>query len=154
VNFNNFSGDFSMLLRSMMVAVIAIGATSVLAQGDPIAQRKELLKSWGGATREPGLMLRGEAAFDLAKVQTALKLYAQHAKTLPTLFPDSSKTGGDTKALPIIWEKKAEFNAIFAKMDTDATAAQASIKDEASFKAEIGKVLGNCGACHNTFRAK
>jgi cytochrome c556 len=142
-----------MLFRSMMVAVIAIGATSVLAQGDPIAQRKELLKSWGGATREPGLMLRGEAAFDLAKVQTALKLYAQHAKTLPTLFPDSSMTG-DTKALPVILEKRAEFNAIFAKMDTDATAAQTSIKDEASFKAEIGKVLGNCGACHNTFRAK
>jgi cytochrome c556 len=142
-----------MLRRFMMAAVIAIGATSVMAQGDPIAQRKELLKSWGGATREPGLMLRGEAAFDLAKVQTALKLYAQHAKVLPTLFPDSSKTG-DTKALPIIWEKKAEFTAIFAKMDTDATAAQASIKDEASFKAEIGKVLGNCGTCHNTFRAK
>jgi cytochrome c556 len=142
-----------MLRRSMMAAVIAIGATSVMAQGDPIAQRKELLKSWGGATREPGLMLRGEAAFDLAKVQTALKLYAQHAKVLPTLFPDSSKTG-DTKALPIIWEKKAEFTAIFAKMDTDATAAQVSIKDEASFKAEIGKVLGNCGTCHNTFRAK
>jgi cytochrome c556 len=142
-----------MLRRFMMAAVIAIGATSVVAQSDPIAQRKELLKSWGGATREPGLMLRGEAAFDLAKVQTALKLYAQHAKVLPTLFPDSSKTG-DTKALPIIWEKKAEFTAIFAKMDTDATAAQASIKDEASFKAEIGKVLGNCGTCHNTFRAK
>ncbi len=142
------------MLRSiLLIATIAIGASSVMAQGDPIAQRKELLKSWGGATREPGLMLRGEAPFDLAKVQTALKLYSQHAKTLPTLFPDSSKTG-DTKALPVIWEKKADFVAIFAKMDTDATAAQASIKDEATFKAEMGKVLGNCGACHNTFRAK
>jgi cytochrome c556 len=143
------------MIRSLLLATaLVIGATSVMAQGDPIAQRKELLKSWGAATREPGLMLRGEAAFDLAKVQTALKLYSQHAKVLPTLFPDSSNTGGDTKALPVIWEKKAEFTAIFAKLDTDTTAALASIKDEASFKAEMGKVLGNCGACHNTYRAK
>ena len=27
-----------------------------------------------------------------------------------------------------------------------------AIKDEASFKAEMGKVLGNCKACHDVYR--
>lgn len=73
---------------------------------------------------------------------------------MPTLFPADSKTGGETKALPSIWENKAKFDGIFAKLDTDLAAAITAVKDEASFKAEAPKVLGNCGACHNDFRAK
>jgi cytochrome c556 len=34
-----------------------------------------------------------------------------------------------------------------------AKAAEASIKDEASFKTEWPKVVGNCGGCHKEFRA-
>jgi cytochrome c556 len=40
------------------------------------------------------------------------------------LFPDDSKTGGDTAALPLIWEKKSEFDAIFVKLGADSTAAR------------------------------
>jgi cytochrome c556 len=139
--------------RSLALAVaLALGTTAVMAQ-DPIAQRKEQFKAWGAAVREPGAMLRGEAAFDLAKVQAALKLIGDTAPTLAAKFPAGSDKG-DTKALPVIWEKKAEFDAIFTKLSGDAKAAAAAVKDEASYKAEMGKVLGNCGACHNTFRAK
>jgi cytochrome c556 len=134
--------------------VCAVGVTAVLAQSSAIGARKEILKSWGGATREPGLMLRGEAPFDLAKVQAALKLYQEGAAKLPALFPDDSQTGGDTKALPIIWTEKDKVVAIFTKLGADSAAALVAIKDEASFKTEMPKVLGNCGACHNTYRAK
>ena len=34
----------------------------------------------------------------------------------------------------------------------DAKAAQAAIKDEASFKAEWGKIGANCGGCHKAYR--
>jgi cytochrome c556 len=139
--------------RSLALALaITLGTTAVMAQ-DPIAQRKEQFKAWGAAVREPGAMLRGEAAFDLAKVQAALKLIGDTAPTMAARFPAGSDKG-DTKALPVIWEKKAEFDAIFTKLSGDAKAAAAAVKDEASYKAEMGKVLGNCGACHNTFRAK
>jgi cytochrome c556 len=134
--------------------VCAVGVTAVLAQSSAIGARKDILKSFGGATREPGLMLRGEAPFDLAKVQAALKVYQDGAPKLPALFPDDSQTGGETKALPIIWTEKDKFNAIFTKLASDASAAATAIKDEASFKTEMPKVLGNCGACHNTYRAK
>lgn len=136
-----------------VAAMCAVGVSGVVAQSSAISARKDILKSWGGATREPGLMLRGEAAFDLAKVQTALKLYQEGSAKLPALFPADSQTG-ETKALPAIWAEKDKFNAIFTKLTADAVAASVAIKDEASFKTEMPKVLGNCGACHNAYRAK
>ncbi len=137
-----------------VVAALAVSAGAVLAQSAAIGERQAILKGWGDATKEPGGMLRGQVPFDLAKVQAALNTYVAGAKKLPTLFPDDSKTGGKTAALPAIWEEKDKFTAIYAKMVVDATAALASIKDEASFKTEMPKVLGNCGACHNSYRAK
>jgi cytochrome c556 len=137
-------------------ALVAVGTTAVLAQAvsPSIAQRKDVLKGFGAAAKEPGAMMRGEAKFDLAKVQAALKTYQEGAKKLPALFPADSKTGGDTKALPAIWENKAAFEAIYAKLDKDAATAATAIKDEPSFKTEWPKVMGNCGACHNTYRVK
>lgn len=139
---------------ALIAGCLSLVAGAALAQSAAIGERKSQLKAYGGASSTIGKMLRGEEAFALAKVQEGLKLFSANAKTLPALFPDDSKSGGETKALPAIWENKAKFTAIFAKLDADATAALAAIKDEASFKAEIPKVLGNCGACHTDFRAK
>jgi cytochrome c556 len=141
--------------RAVAAAVVLLAGVGVgVAQNDPIAQRKAVLKGIGDATKAPGAMMKGEAPFDAAAVQKALDTYADGSKTLPTMFPASSKTGGDTAALPKIWDEKAKFDAIFAKLAADATAAKAAIKDEASFKANFGKVLGNCKACHDDYRAK
>lgn len=137
------------------VAAMAILATGVaVAQNDPISQRKAILKEMGDATKPVAAMLKGQAPYDNAAVQKLLTVLADGGKKLPDLFPDNSKTGGDTAALPAIWEDKAKFNAIFAKMASAATAAQATIKDEASLKANIGGVLGTCKSCHDDFRAK
>lgn len=141
--------------RALLIAgVLAVAAGAALAQSAAIGERKAQLKAYGAAAGPIGKMLRGEDAFVLATVQASLDTFSKNAKTLTALFPDDSKSGGETKALPAIWENKAKFNGLFAKLDTDAVAAKAAIKDEASFKAEIPKVLGNCGACHNEFRAK
>ena len=40
------------------------------------------------------------------------------------------------------------------KLEADAKAASAAITYEASFKANIGKVLGNCKGCHDDYRIK
>ena len=97
-------------------------------------------------------MVKGEADFDLAKVQKALKVYQEQAQKLPGLYPDDSKTGGDTAALPAIWERKEEFVASYEKLAKDAARASATIKDEASFRTEWPKVMGNCGTCHKAYR--
>jgi cytochrome c556 len=143
------------MIRAAVVSLsLALAATAVMAQSAAIKERQELMKAVGGATKEPGAMLKGEAPFDLAKVQKALNTYIDASKKMPGLFPADSKTGGDTTAAPKIWEDKAGFDAGFKKLDADSTAALASIKDEASFKATFPGVLKNCGGCHETFRIK
>ena len=139
--------------RTIVAAgIMALGISAAIAQANVIEQRQNLMKQFGSATRTTSGMLRGEAPFDLAKVQGALRTYS-NAKELPHLFPENSKTG-KTAALPAVWENKAEFDALAVKMDKDVQTALASIKDEATFKAEAPKVLQNCGACHNKFRQK
>jgi len=141
------------IIGFVALAVIA-GAGIATAQNDPIAQRQAVLKGFGDAAKPIAATLKGEAPFDNATVQKSLATLADGAKKLPTLFPDNSKTGGDTAALAKIWSEKAKFEGIFTKLAADATAAGAAIKDEASFKANIGAVMGNCKACHDDYRAK
>jgi cytochrome c556 len=137
---------------TLAIAVLATGAA--IAQNDPIAQRKAILKDIGEATKPIAGMLKGEAPFDNAVVQKSLATIADGSKKLPTLFPDNSKTGGDTAALPKIWDEKTKFDDLFVKLAAAASAAQGNVKDAASLKANIGGVLGNCKACHDDYRAK
>jgi len=145
-------GDFLMVRTILAAGALALGVTAAITQANVIEQRQNLMKQYGAATRTTSGMLRGQTPFDLAQVQAALRTYADGAKQAPALFPEDSKTGNNTKALPAIWDNKADFNGLFAKMNQDATAALAAIKDEATFKTEMPKVLGNCGACHQKYQ--
>jgi cytochrome c556 len=142
------------MLRLVTVAALAaITVSSAAAQNlDAIKARKDTLKAMGKATEAPGAMMKGEAPFDLAKVKAALAAYQDGAAKLPELFPDNSKTGGETEALPVIWDKKQDFTDRYKKLAADAKAATATITDEFSFQEEFPKVVGNCSACHKVYR--
>lgn len=140
---------------SIVVALLVLGATAASAQNlEAIKARQTLYKAMAAVTKAPAGALKGAAPFDLEAARTALDTYIATAAKLPGLFPEDSKTGGETQALPEVWTHKDEFLARLAKFGQDATAAKASIKDEASFKAQFPKVLANCGGCHKVFRAK
>jgi len=141
------------MLRILAVAsVLALGATAVMAQNAAgIKARQESMKAMGGAMKDPGAMAKGETAFDLAKVQASLKTIEEQAVKSKGLYGDDTKTG-ETDTLPAAFENKADLMAKFDKTAADAKAAQAAIKDEASFKAEWGKIGANCGACHKAYR--
>jgi cytochrome c556 len=134
------------------VTALAIGATVVLAQNAAgIAARKDAMKAFGGAAKGPGGMAKGDAPFELPKVQASLKTIQETAVKAKGLFGDDTKTG-ETDALPAAFEKKADLMARFDKLGADAKAAEGAIKDEASFKAEWPKVVTNCGGCHKEYR--
>ena len=143
-----------MLRRAAVVAALGIG--TILATGtiiayaqnqDAITQRRAAMTNIAKAGTPPFKMSKGEEPFDLAKVQAGLKTYQTEAAKLKNLFPDNSKTG-DTDASPKIWSARAEFNAAIDTFIATAKTAAATIKDEATFKAEYPKVVRSCGGCH------
>jgi cytochrome c556 len=141
-----------MLRLVAAVAALAVGATVVLAQNAAVIdQRKAAMKAFGGAAKGPGGMAKGDTPFDLAVVQASLKTIQDSAAKGKTLFTDDSKTG-ETDTLPAAFEKKDDLFARFDKIAADAKAAEGTIKDEASFKAEWPKVVSNCGGCHKEYR--
>jgi cytochrome c556 len=134
--------------------LLTLGASVVLAQNTGvIKERKDLMKANAEATKAPTAMMKGEAPFDLEKVKTSLKTFHTTSTKLKTLWPTDSQTGGETRALPAIWTNVKDYLDWFDGFAKDAKAAEASIKDEASFKAEWPKVVNYCGSCHKDFRA-
>jgi cytochrome c556 len=136
-----------------LAALLSVAATVVFAQNlDAIKQRQEAMKAQETAGGQIADMLKGKAPFDLAKAKASFAVFTDTTAKLKTLFPDDSKTGGDTAALPVIWEQKADFMARLDKLGADAKAASAAITDEASLKREAGKVFSACTGCHKVYQ--
>ncbi len=137
----------------LVLAALVLGAAAVSAQNvTVIKKRQDTLKEMGDAVKPVGAMYKGEADFDLAKVQAALKVIQKNAPLLPPLFPDDSKTGADTEALPKIWEDKADFEGRYQKLADAAKAAESAITNEESFPEAWKAVVGNCAGCHKQYR--
>jgi cytochrome c556 len=138
----------------LAIATVALGVTAVAAQSDPIASRKALMKANGDQAKIGAAMAKGEAPFDLAKAKAIFVTFAEAAEKVPNLFPENSKTGGETAAAARIWEDTADFKARFVKFLTDAKAAGSDVKDFASFKDTFSVVAKNCSGCHELYKIK
>ena len=75
-------------------------------------------------------------------------------KELLNYFPENTKEGFKTEALPSIWENKDEFNALMQKASDDMIKLSKAIDTVEDFQ-KIQKTLmwNNCSSCHNRFRA-
>ncbi|HEV7260971.1 MAG TPA: cytochrome c [Bosea sp. (in: a-proteobacteria)] len=142
-----------MIRTALVAAILGLGLTAVVADTDPISERRNVMKAVGAATRDGAAIAKGEAPFDATKAQAIFKVYVDASKKMPGLYPDSAKTGGDTTAAPKIWEDQAGFKAAFVKFETDAGAG-ASASNLDGFKAAFGNATKNCGACHEAYRIK
>jgi cytochrome c556 len=144
-----------MIRTVFAVTAVAFVVSSAFAQQDPIAARRALMKANGDAAKIGAAMAKGEAPFDLAAAHKIFAAFEDAATKMPALFPDDSKTGGDTAADPKIWENMADFKAKFAKLNDDAKAADAQVTDLDTFKASFAAIGKNdCGGCHQNYRIK
>ena len=143
-----------MLRTVLAVTVVAVGVTVVAAQSDPIAARRAHMKEVGSQTKTGSGIAKGEIPYDQKKAEGIFAAYVKAGTDLPNLFPESSKTGGDTAALPAIWANSADFKAKSDKFVADAKQAQVTVKDLDTFKASFSNLTKNCGGCHETYRAK
>ena len=138
----------------LAAALAALGITAVVAQTDPIAARKAIMKENGNQARIAREMIEGKQPFNLDAAKKVLATFSETEAKAKALWPDNSKTGGDTASLPEIWQNKADFDAKLAKFSADAKAAGGKVTDLDSFKAQMGEVGKNCGGCHNSYRKK
>lgn len=138
-----------------VLTAILLGATAVAAQNlSVIKERQDHFEEMGDAAKPVGAMFKGSKPFKLETVQSALKTIREKTEVLPDLFPEDSKEGGDTRALPAIWEDKADFENRFKKLAAAAEAAEPAITDEDSFRATWKDLVGNCSGCHKNYRER
>jgi cytochrome c556 len=143
-----------MLIRAIVAVIaVALGASAVIAQQDPVATRENLMKENNKNAIAAVKMIRGQAPFDAAAVDAAFAQWADTAQKLPGLFPENSKTGGDNRASPKIWLNKKDFDekaAAFGKVVADnRDKAKASLD---GLKAAIPVVGKGCDNCHEDYR--
>jgi cytochrome c556 len=141
-----------MIRTVLTMAAVALGISVVMAQSDPVSQRKALMKGNAQNAGVVNRMVRGEEPFDAAKVNAAFAQWTETAQKLPALFPEPPKPGEETRALPKIWETKSDFDAKIA----DFAKAVADNKDKAKtldeLKVAFPQVSKACGDCHEPYR--
>ena len=145
-----------MMMRIPGGAVVAaLCATTIFAHADPIAERSATMKGVGKVFySDMGKMAKGETPYDQAKVDAALAHISGAAEKLPSLYPETSKTGGDTEALPRVWETKDDFVARYHKLGAEVEARKSQIRDVDSLKAGYAAINKNCVGCHELYRAR
>ena len=87
-------------------------------------------------------------------VELSKKMSVNYDKLID-LFPDNSKTGYDTEALPTIWLQKDEFNALMIETSDKVkkfTQIAASLTGDELKEAQKNLIWSSCKACHDKFR--
>ena len=83
-----------------------------------------------------------------------MKKISDNYKKLLDYFPENTKEGFKTEALPIIWEDKENFNNLMTKASTDMIELTRIIEDSDDIRGTLQKFMwANCKACHSKYRA-
>mgnify|MGYP001412739972 FL=1 len=131
-----------------------LGSTLVYAQSveDIIKGRKAMFSENYQNGKKISILLKSGKKEEAKPI---MKKMSDNYKKLLDYFPENSKEGFKTEALPSIWENKDEFNALMQKASNDMLKLAKAI-DTADDLRAIQKELmwSNCSACHNRFRAE
>ena len=133
------------------MVISATLANAELSVEDIIKSRKALFsKNYSTAKRVQSFSSNG----DFDKAIELMKEMNENYITLLDLFPENSKEGFKTEALPIIWEEKNAFNALMQKSADDMIKLTSIIEDVDDIRGTLGKLMwANCKACHSKYRA-
>ena len=90
----------------------------------------------------------------IEEAKPLMKKISDNYLKLLDYFPENTKEGFKTEALPSIWENKDEFNALMQKASDDMLKLAKAIETADDLRAVQKKLMwSNCSACHNRFRA-
>jgi len=90
----------------------------------------------------------------IEEAKPLMKKISDNYKKLLDYFPENTKEGFKTEALPSIWENKDEFEALMQKASDDMLKLAKAIDTADDLRAVQKELMwSNCSACHSRFRA-
>ena len=142
---------FKYILYIFIFVILSLPANSELSVEEIVKGRKALFsKNYSTAKRVQTFASKG----DFVKASSLMKEMSENYLTLLEYFPDNTKEGFKTEALPSIWENKDEFNSLMKKSSTDMIELAKVIDSSDDVSATLQKLMwSNCKACHSKFRA-
>tara|TARA_A100000164_G_scaffold240534_1_gene213799 strand:+ start:43 stop:492 length:450 start_codon:yes stop_codon:yes gene_type:complete len=133
-----FSISFSFTANAMTVEEIIKGRKAMFSENYQNAKKISILLKYK----------------KIEEAKPLMKKISDNYKKLLDYFPENTKEGFKTEALPSIWENKDEFNALMQKASDDMIKLAKAIETAEDLKAIQKELMwSNCTACHSRFRA-
>ncbi len=142
-----------MIRVALVTIVVAVGVTAVVAQTDPIAARKDLMKQNNKYAKSVNAMMKGDEPFTSETVAAAFATWDKTSNEYGKLFPDNSKEGGNTRAKAAIWQNRKDFDAKLAAFSKAVAAGKPKASSLEGVKAAMPAINDACGNCHELYRA-
>ncbi len=141
------------MIMAFTVSIFSIGLAQMAnAEETEIKYRQGVMKAVGGTMGSLAAVLKQQAPKEHA---APLALTMRNlASIVPDVFPAGSDFG-ETDALPVIWEKPADFKAALdAFVLAAAILPDAAAKGGEDYKMAFVALGKACKGCHETFRKK
>ena len=115
-----------------------------------IKGRKAIFSNNAKLAKRVNILLR---EFEVEEAEPIIFEMSKNYENLLNYFPENSKEGYGTEALPIIWEEKDAFNALMQKAADDMLQLAKVMEEVDDIQATYKKLMwANCNACHSRYR--
>ena len=117
---------------------------------DIIKGRKAIFSNNAKLAKRVNILLRD---FEVEEAEPIILEMSKNYENLLNYFPENSKEGYGTEALPIIWEEKDAFNALMQKAADDMLQLAKVMEEVDDIQVTYKKLMwANCNACHSRYR--
>ena len=117
---------------------------------DIIKGRKAIFSNNAKLAKRVNILLKD---FEVEEAEPIILEMSKNYENLLNYFPENSKEGYGTEALPIIWEEKDAFNALMQKAADDMLQLAKVMEEVDDLQATYKKLMwANCNACHSRYR--
>ena len=137
---------------TLVILAFSFPANSELSVEEIIKGRKALFSKNYSIAKKVQAMASKE---DFEKAKSLMLEMSENYKILIDYFPENTKEGFKTEALPIIWEEKENFNKLMTKASSDMAELSKFIEGSDNVRETLTEFMwSNCKACHSKYRAE
>ena len=149
----------AVFIGGLAVATLVIGMARAADQ-TPISTDQVIAARQAGFDLQAGVLAAMKATVDsggsVKPLTDGAKGLSSWGHIIPTMFPDGTQTGRNTRAKAEIWSDRAGFEKAAANFYQAAEKLEtlAEADDKAGFADQFKVTAGACGACHRAYRER